>query len=525
MMRSSSALLRASSSRSGKKARAALLERLAYTPHSYVPDKASKRTAFTDRVKALVASGNGGDGASIMSHEHTNEFAGPGGGNGGRGGHIFLRSSKDVPDLSHIKRRGSQIVAPQGTIGFARKCHGKQGEDLILDLPVGTQVVDVDTNQVVFDLDEDSAQVLLLEGGQGGKGNASFANRRHHSPIESTRGLPGNTMLAQFELKSIADCGLVGFPNAGKSSLLSSISSSKPKVAPYAFTTLHPSIGVINDLYGNTCRVADLPGLIEGAYENRGLGHRFLQHVERSKILAIVLDMEATAHPYLTSSAAGDTASLEPAHVLELLLQELEFYQPGLSERVQMIFANKMDIEVDGHGQPLDDKLRALQLAAHFPVFPISARSGAMHGLHDPSSGLEPAVTYMCAAVRDCKAAEDRERQQLRAMDVKALENLYKLKHRGSYSRVSASKLLFGGSRGAHGDDSNLSASAGVSLVDQQLDSASIGASGHGDIFDSFLELPRESKLFSMRDVTLGGKNRRYSNDDDEKSSAAVSQL
>lgn len=461
-----------------------------------------------------------------MSHEHTNEFAGPGGGNGGRGGHVLLRSSRHVPDLSHIKRRGSQIVAPTGMIGFSRKCHGRQGDDLTLDLPLGTQVIDVDTNQVVFDLDEDSAEVLLLEGGQGGKGNASFANRRHHSPIESTRGLPGNTMLAQFELKSIADCGLVGFPNAGKSSLLSSISSSKPKVAPYAFTTLHPSIGVINDLYGNSCRVADLPGLIEGAYENRGLGHRFLQHVERSKILAIVLDMEAVVHPYLSSSSSSSQDTLEPSQVLELLLQELEFYQPGLSERVQMIFANKMDIEFDAHGKRLSEKLRVLQASTPIPVFPISARAGMAEGFYDPSCGLEPAVKFMCDAVKDIKTVEDQERQHHRAADLKALDEVYRLKHRGSYNRVSAAKLLFGGtSEGQQFDDNHAARSQSrgrLSLVDQQLDSSSIGASGHGDVFDSFLELPQESKLYSKRDSTLGGKNRRYSLVDDEKSATSA---
>lgn len=492
-----------------KRSRSQLQQRLSFVAASVVEasGKGSKHSPFVDRVKVLVASGSGGDGASIMTHDHTNEFGGPGGGNGGRGGHIFLRSSKLVPDLSHIKNRGAQIVAQTGTIGFSRKCHGKQGEDLILDMPLGTQVIDVDTNQVLFDLDDDNSEVLLLEGGQGGKGNASFANRRHHSPIESTRGLPGNTMLAQFELKSIADCGLVGFPNAGKSSLLAAISASKPKVAPYAFTTLHPTVGVINDLYGNTCRVADLPGLIEGAYENRGLGHRFLQHVERSKIIAIVLDMEACQHPYLSSStttvASGE--ALEPHHVLDLLLQELEFYQPGLSERVQMIFANKMDLEHDTYGRRLEDKLSVLQSSTHLPVFPISARVGAEGGFYDAASGLEPAVTFMCNTVIELKGAAEKERQHMREADGKVLESVYQRKHRGTFSRVNASKLLFG----ADTSDRSVSPAASQpSLVDQQLDNASVGVSGYGEVFDSYEWLPQETKLFKKRDATLGGRNR-----------------
>lgn len=179
-----------------------------------------RRNPFVDRVKVLISSGAGGDGASIMAHEHSNEFAGPGGGNGGQGGNVFVRCTRTFPDLSHVKQLGSQVAAPSGSVGYSRTAHGKSGEDLWLDLPLGTQIVDVDTNVTLFDLEEENSEVLLLEGGQGGKGNASFANKWHHSPQEATKGLPGNTILAQLELKMIADCGLVGYPNAGKSTFL-----------------------------------------------------------------------------------------------------------------------------------------------------------------------------------------------------------------------------------------------------------------------------------------------------------------
>lgn len=458
---------------------------------------------FVDRVKVLLCSGAGGDGASIMAHEHGNEFAGPGGGNGGNGGNVMLRCVKTCTDLSEVEDMGSQIVAGTGSCGFSREAHGKRGRDLWLQLPVGTQVVDMDTNEVQYDLDEAGMEVILLEGGQGGKGNAAFANKHHHSPIESTKGLPGNTMLAQIELKTIADCGLVGYPNAGKSSLLSAISASKPTIAPYAFTTLRPYVGLLYDLYGNVCRVADIPGLIEGAYENRGLGHQFLRHVERTKCLALVVDMCDTYVPSNSTQAV-----LQPWDVVELLLQELDYYLAGMSERVIMIFANKMDVEKDSAGTPTRQKLAELQRRVSIPVFPVSAALGIQLGPQHSSTGLAHALQFMCSEVF-ARQSQEREVRQFRLSQERAqLELAFRAKNNGvflpsihtmeSHSTTTSAAMAAGS--GAEEEDDG----AVVSLVDQQFDF--VGNSGLGMDFDAYENSAARGQLHRYRDLTMKGK-------------------
>ncbi|ORC85210.1 putative GTP-binding protein [Trypanosoma theileri] len=444
----------------------------------------SKRNhPFVDAVKVLLSSGAGGDGASVMSHEHGNEFAGPGGGNGGNGGSVMLRCSRKYTDLSHIKAMGNQISAAAGSVGYARTAHGKRGKDLLLELPVGTEVVDVDTNEVVYDVDEDGVELLLLEGGQGGKGNAAFANKWHHSPTESTRGLPGNTMLVQFELKTIADVGLIGCPNAGKSSLLSAISTSKPMIAPYVFTTMRPYVGIIHDLYGNTCRVADLPGLIEGAYENRGLGHQFLRHVERTQSLAYVVDMSTS---YTPSDA---TRMPEPWEVVETLQKELEYYLPGLSNRAMMIFANKMDVHTDENGVLLTHKLQELQKRVHLPVFPISAALGIALGSSHPQAALTPALNFMCEEVFRKKRRQTEIRSAQKRTEAFVLEKTFRAKHTGVFAPAEGLT------------DNN---TGGLSLVDQQL--GTCGCSGLGDNFDGYQRATARGKLHDYRDLTMKGK-------------------
>ncbi|KEG12807.1 putative GTP-binding protein [Trypanosoma grayi] len=438
--------------------------------------------AFVDAVKVLVSSGAGGDGASVMAHEHGNEFAGPAGGNGGNGGGVMLRCSRRFADLSHIKAMGSQISAAPGSVGFARNSHGRKGKDLLLELPVGTEVVDVDTNEVVYDVDEDGVELLLLEGGQGGKGNAAFANKWHHSPTESTRGLPGNTMLVQFELKTIADVGLIGYPNAGKSSLLSAISSSKPMIAPYVFTTLRPYVGVIHNMYGHTCRVADLPGLIEGAYENRGLGHRFLRHVERTQSLAYVVDMAGSYTP------PDATAPSEPWEVVEALQRELEYYLPGLSSRALMVFANKMDLHTDSSGALLTDKLEELRRRVKLPVFPISAALGIALGTAHPQAGLMDALKLMCEEVFRKKQRQEEMRRAQQRTETFALEKTFRAKNMGVFTTPE-------GMDEREGD---------LSLVDQQL--ADCGFSGLGEDFDGYQQAAARGKLHDYRDLTMKGK-------------------
>lgn len=445
------------------------------------------RQQFVDAVKVLLSSGSGGDGASIMAHEHGNEFAGPGGGNGGNGGNVLLRCTKQWSDLSHIKAMGNSLSALAGSCGYSRKAHGRRGRDLWLELPVGTEVIDADTNEVLYDLDEDGLELLLLEGGQGGKGNSAFANKWHHSPVESTRGLPGNTMLAQIELKTLADCGLIGYPNAGKSSLLSAISSSKPVIAPYAFTTLRPYVGVLHDLYGNTCRVADVPGLIEGAYENRGLGHRFLRHVERSKSLAFVVDLCDTYNP---SWESGRKRPLQPWDVVALLQDELEYYLPHLSDRVIMVFANKMDLEVDAAGMPLTDKLEELQRRVNVPVFPVSAALGIRLGANHASTGLAPAVSFLCDQVFRLKTTEQKTRQQRRTSEQRQLDSVFERVNNGIFRSIT--------------DNVPAPGAPPPSLVDQQL--GLLGSSGLGDEYDGYEQSMAKGKLHGYRDLTMGGR-------------------
>ena len=373
-----------------------------------------KRTPFTDAVKLLVSSGVGGDGAVMLHHEPNQEYGGPGGGNGGRGGSVLLKCTRRYADLAHLAAFGSFVRADSGLNGGAAKRQGKTGEDLVLEVPPGTTVVDVDTGDVCFDLDTEGTEVQLLEGGKGGKGNHAFRSAVQQLPLNATRGMPGNTMLALFELKAIADVGLVGLPNAGKSSLLAAVSTCAPKVAAYPFTTLHPQIGKLQDLAGNTCEVADLPGLLEGAYENRGLGHRFLRHVERSRMLAFVVDMHAPYAPLPTdTSAAGRArdasaaARRRPWDVVRMLRDELEYFQPGLAARATVVFANKIDTGRTAAGRCVHeefDELRTQLAPEGLTCFPVSAQVGLAEG-PGAASGLDTAVAHVCRAVFDMRRA------------------------------------------------------------------------------------------------------------------------
>ncbi|CAD2214440.1 GTP-binding protein [Angomonas deanei] len=350
-------------------------------------------------------------------------------------------------------------------------------------------------------------EVLLLEGGQGGKGNAAFANKWHHSPVESTHGLPGNTMLAQFELKSIADCGLVGYPNAGKSSLLGAISTSKPTVAHYAFTTLRPYIGVLYDLYGNTCHVADIPGLVEGAFENRGLGHQFLRHIERSKTLAFVVDMYETYNP------DPQQTPLEPWEVVQLLTDELEYYLPQLSERAILVFANKMDLEIDPHGRRLTDKLEELRQRCPLPVFPVSAAMGGALGVAHEQAGFTPALEFLCEEVFKRKKSE-REGKQFRESQLEAqLYNVFKAKNNGIFAATEGKSKPKKYSQTLEQEWEAPGEEEGYSLVDQQLGDL-VGHSGLGEVVDGYEHSQARNKLIGYRDLTMRRTRPGVSRDD-----------
>ena len=282
---------------------------------------------FLDESKIEVIAGKGGDGAVAFRREKFVPRGGPSGGNGGRGGHVIFRASKDLHTLYDI---GQQRIfrAVEGGKGGGADCSGKQGKDVILLIPMGTVVKDGATGAQIADLRTDGQEEIIARGGGGGLGNAAFRNPRIQAPRKFTPGKPGERWKLSLELKFMADCGLVGFPNAGKSSLLRRVSAATPKVADYPFTTLSPILGVVTMGLGHSFIMVDIPGLIEKASEGKGLGHRFLRHIERTRRLVFVLDVSAE----------------KPYAQYRVLLGELGKFHPLLLEKPRLIALNKNDL-------------------------------------------------------------------------------------------------------------------------------------------------------------------------------------
>ena len=245
---------------------------------------------FVDNVKLTISSGKGGAGCSSFRREKFVVQGGPDGGDGGKGGDVYFVVDNNTDTLSYYKGR-HKLKADNGVPGKGSNMTGRSGESLILTVPPGTQVIDVETGDVLFDLLEEGEKVLFIEGGKGGLGNTHFKNSRNQTPKYSQPGLPGVSREIRLELKLIADVGLVGYPNVGKSTLISSISNASPEVANYEFTTLTPKLGVVNVGDYNSFVMADIPGIIDGASEGRGLGLEFLKHIERTKTLLFIIDM------------------------------------------------------------------------------------------------------------------------------------------------------------------------------------------------------------------------------------------
>ncbi len=284
---------------------------------------------FVDKAKIRVKGGDGGDGCCSFRREKFVPRGGPDGGDGGDGGDIVFVT--DLGERSLVTYRYNQyFAAGRGVHGKGKNLHGKRGADLELKVPPGTIVRNADGG-ILADLDAQGARVVIAKGGRGGRGNPRFANSQNRAPMEREEGLPGEELELFLELKTISDIGLVGFPNAGKSTLLGTISGAHPKVASYPFTTLNPVVGVVEFENFRKITVADIPGLVEGAHEGVGLGHDFLKHIERAGALAIVLDM------------AG-VDGRDPLDDLECLMNELEAHMKGLSQRVAIVVANKMDL-------------------------------------------------------------------------------------------------------------------------------------------------------------------------------------
>lgn len=323
---------------------------------------------FCDRAKVFIKSGKGGDGHVSFRRELYVPAGGPDGGDGGRGGDIIFQVDDGLNTLSDF-RHVRKYIATSGEEGGKRRCHGKDGEDLVIKVPEGTVIKEFETGKVIADMSGENRREVILKGGKGGLGNMHYATSTMQAPKYAQPGQPAQELWVQLELKVIADVGLVGFPNVGKSTLLSRVSNARPKIANYHFTTLDPHLGVVDLGDGAGFVMADIPGLIEGASEGVGLGHDFLRHIERTKVLVHVVD-------------AASTEGRDPVQDIRTILNELKAYNPELLTRPQVIAANKIDAiyTEEGAQNPLDALRREFEPEG-IQVFPISGVSG--HGVKE----------------------------------------------------------------------------------------------------------------------------------------------
>ena len=309
---------------------------------------------FVDYVKIYCRSGKGGRGSSHFRREKYIPKGGPDGGDGGRGGHIYLRGNRNYWTLLHLKYE-RHILATNGESGSAKRSSGKDGEDRIIEVPCGTVVYDADTGEYLCDVTEDGQQVMLLKGGRGGLGNFNFKTSTNQAPRYAQPGEPAQERTIIMQLKLLADVGLVGFPNAGKSTLLSVVSAAKPKIANYPFTTLEPNLGIVSYRDNRSFVMADIPGIIEGASEGKGSGLRFLRHIERNSLLLFMVP--------------ADTDDIRKEY--EILSNELEKYNPDLLDKPRVLAITKSDL--------LDDELieaLSADLPEGIPHLFISAVAG-----------------------------------------------------------------------------------------------------------------------------------------------------
>jgi GTPase len=289
-----------------------------------------KTRKFVDHAVVYASAGNGGNGSASFRREKFVPLGGPDGGDGGRGGHVILKACANVDSLIALYFEPHRR-AEHGGQGRGQKMHGKNGTDCIIEVPLGTVVRDRDTGELIGELTGDGSELLVARGGKGGLGNVHFKSSTHQAPRETTPGEEGQVLTLDVELKIMADAGLLGFPNAGKSSLLTAISDAHPKIAPYPFTTINPVPGTILFDDYTRIKIIDIPGIIHGAHEGVGLGDTFLRHIERSRLIILVLDM------------AG-TDGRKPQDDYRDLLDELGQYNEELLERPRMVVANKMDV-------------------------------------------------------------------------------------------------------------------------------------------------------------------------------------
>ena len=310
-----------------------------------------EKSNFIDYIRIFCKSGHGGAGSTHFMRNKLTAFGGPDGGDGGRGAHIILRGSKDLWTLLHL-RYFKNVLAENGENGSKNNCTGRDGKDIIIEVPLGTIAKDEETGKEEAEILEDGQEIILMKGGRGGQGNSHFATPTNQAPQHSQPGEEGQEGWKILELKVLADVGLVGFPNAGKSTLLSVITAAKPKIANYAFTTLTPQLGMVEYRDHKSFCVADLPGIIEGAAEGKGLGFRFLRHIERNPVLLFVIPADSNGH----------------REEFEILKNELREYNPELLDKKFIIAISKSDM--------LDDELKdaiAKELPPEIPYIFISS--------------------------------------------------------------------------------------------------------------------------------------------------------
>jgi GTP-binding protein len=337
---------------------------------------------FIDQVEIEVESGKGGDGIVAFRREKYVPAGGPSGGNGGRGGSVILIAEENLQTLLDFKYN-HRFQAENGSRGGPNNRTGANGKDLILEVPCGTVVYDAQTGESLGDLIEPKQTLLVAHGGKGGLGNQHFLSNRNRAPEYALPGLPGELKLLRLELKLLAEVGIIGLPNAGKSTLISALSAARPKIADYPFTTLVPNLGVVRKPTGDGTVFADIPGLIEGASQGVGLGHDFLRHIERTRLLLHLID--ATSE-----NVIGDYNTIQ---------QELQAYGRGLTERPQILALNKIDA-VDRETQDLEKLAVELNHLSHAPVFTISAVTG---------TGLEPMLQQIWSMLDQLNSSQTDE--------------------------------------------------------------------------------------------------------------------
>ena len=356
---------------------------------------------FIDEARIQIAAGDGGNGVATFRREKYEPEGGPNGGDGGRGGSVYAVADRNLNTLIEF-RYTRKFVAQRGENGGSSECYGKGGRDIVLHMPVGTVITDTNSGDIVADLATDGQRILIAKGGKGGLGNMHFKSSTNRAPRQCTKGDPGEERELRLELRVLADVGLLGLPNAGKSTFIRAVSAARPKVADYPFTTMHPNLGVVRVSENKSFVIADVPGLIEGAADGAGLGIRFLKHLARTRVLLHIVDL------------IPPDPEADPVHDAHAIVAELEKYNPDLAAKPRWLILNKLDlIPEEERAERVAEFLSAYGATSGTPHFAISAISGdgcrpIIYALQEALEKLAPELTPLPAeAALDAHFAED----------------------------------------------------------------------------------------------------------------------